>query len=319
MFRAKGFCDLNIEAENSNLKESVLKALSLGYQTIAINQNVTLPSLEKSGSKKRKGAEEGNGSIVPVPVTVNLSSADLKRYKITREPVILTRITISYTDPSSPYLLKSADAIRQYDLIAFVPENDATLKQVMTGKIDVDIISLIPNSATYQLSRSLLKSSMERDVYFEIPYSPCITDVHARKQIIMLSHFLHRTCKSSNIIITSKAKCPTHLRYPYDVINICQFLGLSEIASKAAIGTMAHNAVYCASARRRGVSKCAVQITVSPDADECKKFVGIESAEEYMKSYKTGKRKLSEKCKAKKKKIKVDKSNEVDDSGVIKF
>lgn len=290
MTRAKGYCDLNISATDPDLKATVLKALSLGYQTIAVNRYVTdtlAGSVEKEGGskKRKKGHESGNESLVPPPVKLNISAMDLQRHKITREPIILSRITITHSDPASPFLSKYAGAIRQYDLIAITPENDVTLKQIVWSKVvDVDIISLVPETSSFQLSRSLLRSAIERDIYFEICYGPCLTDIHARKQTIALSHFLHRTSRSGNIIITSQAKNPKQLRYPYDIINVGKFLGLSEFAAKAAIANMAHNCIYCATARRRGVSKCAVQINIIDQDSENGKYEGLENASEYLKA-----------------------------------
>lgn len=51
---AKGFCDLNIAAATNDLKQTVLKALSIGYQTIAINTEVT-DTTTNDKKKKKKG------------------------------------------------------------------------------------------------------------------------------------------------------------------------------------------------------------------------------------------------------------------------
>lgn len=51
---ARGFCDLNIAAAASDLKKTVLKALSIGYQTIALNTEVTDTSTTEK-KKKKKG------------------------------------------------------------------------------------------------------------------------------------------------------------------------------------------------------------------------------------------------------------------------
>lgn len=69
---------------------------------------------------------------VPPPPKVNLTKEDLDRHGITREPVILTRITITYADPGSAFLSKFRDNIKQYDIVAFTPTTDSALKQVRT-------------------------------------------------------------------------------------------------------------------------------------------------------------------------------------------
>ncbi|KAK8722945.1 hypothetical protein OTU49_011964 [Cherax quadricarinatus] len=121
---ARGFCDLNISAMDTDLKKTVLKALSIGYQTIAINREVTDNS---TPDKKRK---KGNFPMVPPPPKFKLSEEDLREHSITREPVILTRITVTYSDPGSAFLSKFREVIKQYDIIAFTPTTEGALKQV---------------------------------------------------------------------------------------------------------------------------------------------------------------------------------------------
>lgn len=53
--KAVGYCDLNIDASSKCLKQTVLEALRLGYQTIAINTSIhDQPSYEES-KKNKKG------------------------------------------------------------------------------------------------------------------------------------------------------------------------------------------------------------------------------------------------------------------------
>ncbi|MPC81342.1 hypothetical protein E2C01_075952 [Portunus trituberculatus] len=54
---ARGFCDLNISATDTDLKKTLLKALSLGYQTLAINREVTDTLEQHQKGKKRKKGE----------------------------------------------------------------------------------------------------------------------------------------------------------------------------------------------------------------------------------------------------------------------
>lgn len=73
----------------------------------------------------------GDFPSVPSPPKLTLTEADLHKHKITREPVILTRITVTYSDPGSPFLSKYRDIIKEYDIIAFTPTSEAALKQVI--------------------------------------------------------------------------------------------------------------------------------------------------------------------------------------------
>lgn len=50
-----GYCDLNISADSSNLKGLVLRALSLGYDTVAINTTINDATYQETKTKGRKG------------------------------------------------------------------------------------------------------------------------------------------------------------------------------------------------------------------------------------------------------------------------
>ncbi|XP_045597688.1 ribonuclease P protein subunit p30 [Procambarus clarkii] len=274
---ARGFCDLNICATDTDLKQTVLKALSMGYQTVAINREVTDEST--SDKKKRK---KGEFPVVPSPPKFELSKEDLRQHNITREPVILTRITVTYSDPGSAFLSKFREVIKQYDIIAFTPTTEGALKQtVCQTLVDVDIISLNPEDRNTRFARKLLRLAVERDIYFELSYGPCITNSCSRQQTITLSHLLHQCSRSANIIVTSRARIPSHLRYPYDVMNLGRFFGLTEPAAKEAIVSQSHNVVYCAAARRKGAAKCVAQVTVL-DAPNFK-YDGLDNARKYLK------------------------------------
>lgn len=121
----------------------------------------------------------------------------------------------------------------------------------------------------------------------QLSYGLCITDSSSRQQTITLAHILHHSSRSANIIITSQARVPSHLRHPYDVINLGRFFGLTEAGAKAAVVSMAHNVVYCAAMRRQGVARCAAQVTLLKDSDAHSKYEGLENARKYLKTNST--------------------------------
>ncbi|KAK8722944.1 hypothetical protein OTU49_011964 [Cherax quadricarinatus] len=276
---ARGFCDLNISAMDTDLKKTVLKALSIGYQTIAINREVTDNS---TPDKKRK---KGNFPMVPPPPKFKLSEEDLREHSITREPVILTRITVTYSDPGSAFLSKFREVIKQYDIIAFTPTTEGALKQTVSQTlVDVDIISLNIDEGGTRFARKLLCLAVERDIYFELSYGPCIRSSCSRQQTITLSHILHQCSRSANIIVTSRARTPRDLRHPYDVMNLGRFFGLTEAAARGAIASQAHNVVYCAAARRKGAAKCVAQVTLLETSNSRVKYEGLDNARKYLKT-----------------------------------
>ena len=50
-----GYCDLNINSDSPNLKSVVLRALSLGYHTIAINTTISDDINDQDKNKSKKG------------------------------------------------------------------------------------------------------------------------------------------------------------------------------------------------------------------------------------------------------------------------
>ncbi|KAK4287772.1 hypothetical protein Pmani_039169 [Petrolisthes manimaculis] len=284
----QGYCDLNIAVNTSDittLKTTVLKALSMGYQTVAINTEITDNTTPDTKKKKKKG----DYPCVPPPPKLTLTSADLRKHNVTRDPVILTRITVTYSDPGSPFLSKYRDLIKLYDLIAFTPTTEAALKQTVSQTlVEVDLISLSigREGDTARFSRKLLHSAIEKDIYYEVCYGPCIFGSGARQQTITLAHSLHRKIRSANVIVSSRARTPDHLRPPYDVMNLGRFLGLTEAGAKEALVSMSHCVVYCAAVRRKGRSKCLATVTILKEKEDGKrnvKFDGLESAAKYLK------------------------------------
>lgn len=53
---------------------------------------------------------------------------------------------------------------------------------------------------------------VEKHLYFEISYAPCIRDCTARRRIIALAHNYHSVGKSKHIIISSSAETAIELR-----------------------------------------------------------------------------------------------------------
>ncbi|KAK3854924.1 hypothetical protein Pcinc_038645 [Petrolisthes cinctipes] len=213
---ARGFCDLNIAA-GTDLKATVLKALTMGYQTVAINTEITDNTTPDTKRKKKRG----DFPNVPPPPKLILTEADLRKHNITRDPIILTRITLTYSDPGSPFLSKYRDVIKQYDVIAFTPTTEVALKQTVSQNlVEVDIISLSAVEGETRFSRKLLHSAIEKNIYYEVCYGPCIVGSGSRQQTISLAHSLHRKIRSANIIVSSRARTPDQLRPPYDVMNL---------------------------------------------------------------------------------------------------
>ncbi|XP_018024184.1 ribonuclease P protein subunit drpp30 [Hyalella azteca] len=264
--KAVGYCDLNILSDSKDLKKTVLEALRLGFQTIAINTVVhTEPSYEESKSNKKKDSgNKGDQCIIPAPTRVSLSPDDLKQYGIAEEPVLLSRLTLVYKDTTRPFLHKAKAAIEEYDVVAFTPLSEEAFKQVCQSLMYVDIICLDPDSqlCSSKLPRNLCRLAVERDMYFELQYGPCIgsRNISSWQSTIRLGHLLSDYINSRNVIVTSATASPEPIRSPADVIAMARFFGLSLGAAHSSVSALCHDTVHCALQRRAGANKCNVLI-----------------------------------------------------------
>ncbi|XP_063879983.1 uncharacterized protein LOC135111027 isoform X2 [Scylla paramamosain] len=230
---ARGFCDLNISATDTDLKKTLLKALSLGYQTLAVNREVTDTFAPHQKGKKRK---KDDFPVVLPPPKVSLTKEELDRHGISREPVILTRITITYADPGSAFLSKFRNNIKQYDIVAFTPTTDSALKQTVSQTlVDVDIIALGPEERGTRFARKLLRLAVERNIYFELSYGPCITNSTRRQQTITLAHILHHSFRAreglSKDYLCGVQQTPNNLalkKLPMPEVQDCPYLHFLE-------------------------------------------------------------------------------------------
>lgn len=96
--------------------------------------------------------------------------------------------------------------------------------QIACSTFDTDIITFDPeNKNVIKLSRKLYNQAINRGLVFELMYTPAIRDSTHRKNIIHMSHLYHAFGKSKQIIVSSWASEPQHVRSPYDIVNLYPF------------------------------------------------------------------------------------------------
>ena len=186
------------------------------------------------------------------------------------KPTILTRLTISIT--SNEFLLhynKSATA-KQYDLLAIDIPNAACLLSLLKSGYRWDILSFPPYSDElpgFKWTRKLYYECVDKNVYFEIPYSPMIRGSEERRRVISQSHVYHSVGKCRNIFLTSSAMTPMELRTPGDVANLAFILGMSENQGKDAVSAKCWQLHKAAVGRRMGPFQVRVE-KLEEDCDD---------------------------------------------------
>ena len=109
-------------------------------------------------------------------------------------------------------------------------------------------------------SRKLYMECVNRDMFFEIPYSPCIRDQFIRRRIIAQAHNYHAVGKSKAIIFTSEALKPLELRGPIDVASLACVMGLNEQQGHNAVMKNPLKVVENAAGRKLGPYRALVQL-----------------------------------------------------------
>ncbi|KAI3416645.1 uncharacterized protein J3R85_015278 [Psidium guajava] len=212
-----GFFDLNIPydassspSDKANLVRIATKAMELGYDGIAYNRST------------RGIMSDRDRCSIPL-----LSLSALLKY---------TRLTVFAETVSQAQVLNSGNPVlKSYDLVAVRPLNQAAFDHVCE-KSEIDIIAIdFSEKLPFRLKLPMVKTAIERGVYFEISYSSLISDVQMRRQVISTAKLLVDWTRGKNLIITSAASSVNEIRGPYDVANVSFLLGISMEQGKASI------------------------------------------------------------------------------------
>lgn len=144
---------------------------------------------------------------------------------------ILTRLTIISDDFSQIRFKTGNEFIDTFDILSFQPSSEKALASVCKSA-DIDIISLDLTEKMPYFKHSTLNAAIQRGIYFEINYSPCIRSSDSRKNVISNCLSLIRASRGKNIIISSEMRQIMEIRGPYDVMNIAVLFGLNPSESR---------------------------------------------------------------------------------------
>ncbi|KAF8027769.1 hypothetical protein BT93_E0632 [Corymbia citriodora subsp. variegata] len=238
-----GFFDLNIPYDASSSPSDkatrvriATKAMELGYDGVAYNRSMrgvmsdrdrcSIPLLSLSALLKVAPSLSSSVSLHRSLLGLPLGTA-FRQY---------TRLTVIAETVSQAQVLNSANPVlKSYDLVAVRPLNQAVFDHVCE-KSEVDIIAIdFSEKLPFRLKLHMVKTAIERGVYFEISYSSLISDPQMRRQVISTAKLLVDWTRGKNLIITSAASSINEIRGPYDVANVLSLLGISMEQGKASI------------------------------------------------------------------------------------
>lgn len=273
MISVRGFCDVNVCIDGKNrgtLKNTCQKLYDLGYQTVAINTLYDGINLEPKKKKKKGDPQDKHGDIVPEP-----SFGDIIK-EFQGKLSIYHRLTVSIDNQMQAHKLSQSANAKKYTILAIIPRAQS-IYQHACSTMDIDLISFDPdNIGVVRCNRKMHNLAVSRGISFEIMYTPAVRDSTARKNIIQLSHNYHAFGKSKNIIVSSGATNPFHVRGPYDIINLGLILGLSEEQAKAAITVACRHLLIKAAGRRIGKTIVIASKTIATNINN-NKITDLES------------------------------------------
>ncbi|XP_074856462.1 ribonuclease P protein subunit p30 isoform X2 [Carettochelys insculpta] len=178
------FADLNVPgAGDRKLLQSLLEgAAHLGYSTVAINHVIDFKEKKQEIVKPVSPSE-----LFPSLPIVQGKSKPIK---------IVTRLTLVVSDPSHCNVLRSTSTnIRLYDIIAVFPKTEK-LFHVACTNLDVDLICInVTEKLPFYFRRPPVNMAIERDIYFELLYTPAIRDSTMRRYTISNALSLMQICK----------------------------------------------------------------------------------------------------------------------------
>ena len=258
MIKNTGPYDLNIpvsSADTTTPTALVKRALALGYRTVALNVDVSQSQfLTKKQAKTQ--TDESTLSDFPPPPTVELSVEDYPDLAARGlSPTILTRLTISITNNDFLLHYNKSFVAKQYDLLAINISSSQCLLALLKSGFRWDILSFSVSGDpkdSIKWTRKLYYECVDKNIFFELSYSPMIRASVERRRTISQAHMYHSVGKSRNIIVTSEALTPFELRAPADVANLAFMLGMTENQGKDSVSNKCWLLHKAATGRRMG-------------------------------------------------------------------
>ncbi|XP_077407544.1 ribonuclease P protein subunit p30 isoform X3 [Vanacampus margaritifer] len=206
------FMDLNLtfSADKSNMQQLIDMAAHLGFSTVAVNY-----TFEPTSKKKQ---------AIPTPKPIDELIGQLPIVQGRSRPIrVLNRLTLVMSELS--HFRPNSTEYANFDLLAVQPTTEKVFHAACT-QMDVDVISVpMTEKLAFFFKKAPVNMAAERGLAFEVSYAPAIRDATMRRYTIANAISLAQACKGK----------PLELRGPYDIINLCSLIGLSDEAAKRSV------------------------------------------------------------------------------------
>lgn len=225
------FCDLSVRN-----KQVLTDVCDCGYKINALDKVITIKKMLLISDKKISFSKDDGFSSNSDNNNVNNKG--------------LRRLTILFDDMSNIDALKVKLAnLKGYDVISILPISETTFVYACEKLKNIDIITIDTSiGLKYNLSPSVVKTAIDRGVYFEALYGEAVSNQSARKFFMSgIADIGRATRGGRNLIVSSGAENKYCLRRPYDIINLLYMLGIKK--SKEALTV--HPSMLLAQSKRR--------------------------------------------------------------------
>ncbi|XP_022175188.1 ribonuclease P protein subunit p30-like isoform X2 [Myzus persicae] len=208
-----GYCDLRVERVNGDIINTFIE---YGYALIAVNTtvNCSLLGVGNSNRKKRKivecnGENKEENDWVPIPKLINCDDFKLN---------IVNRLTVQVSNIGQLQRIFNSQNFKSYNILAVEPLNDQVFQDIVTSA-SVDIIDIFICNIKTSMTPKQYLIAIEKNIYFEVTYSPMLVNYIARQDTLSLAHLFHMKGNSKNVIVSSGAVNKLDILNPHDVMN----------------------------------------------------------------------------------------------------
>lgn len=126
----------------------------------------------------------------------------------------------------------TSSVLSAYDIIAVCPTSEKMLHHALQA--DIDIITTLNQQRPPHIKRAHLHVALDKAIFFELTYAPALSDSPTRRTVIANASAL-AAAVPRQLLISSAAVNPMHLRGPHDVVNLAILFGVPH--------QFAHNAL----------------------------------------------------------------------------
>ncbi|KAI5730513.1 hypothetical protein M8J76_014567 [Diaphorina citri] len=257
-----GYIDLNGDFSKLTTKEihkTLNTFIQYGYKVVAVNTYLDLDSSQgpKPSKQKKKGIPTEDP--VPSPPTYNIPE------NISLKIQIVSRITVKYSDPAQILKIKDSKNFKQFQIFAVQPSTVNAFSHACST-LDVDLISFsCEEKLPFSVSRKMYQVAVQRGIHFEICYITLIVSSDTRINCIQTCHALSIAGKSHNMILSSGASHPIHIRSPHEIQSVALMLGLSHVQAKQSMEAHPKSLLLRAYGRKLGKTLFDIQTLDDPD------------------------------------------------------